>query len=359
MTSRSEAGSRRTRGRAAALVRDPEHTTPIALTGLRVLFGLLWVQGAGWKVPPDFVSLRNQTINAVENEVFAPWRWVVENVVLEHFSVFGWLTFLAEAGLGALLLVGFCTRASALAGAGLSLVIALSVLNTPGEWGWAYWMLIAGHLVLAALSPRSMYGLDALRASRTDITPAPSLPAPPLPATGADIDDGLGDRAFPIVVLGSTLALAVYGLVASHTVGFTADRGRVILLRNDDWFIGDLVQLNGLGALLYAVVAAVGLAGVWRRSAALIVGAIGGFAVLSLQVLVQFGRDTNWLGSQRGGNLAVCVAAALAVALTPRTVTVPTASTMPTTPGVPDVVGGVGAPGVVGTPPPSARRAGG
>ncbi len=320
MTSTSGNGRRLGLQRGVDLVRDPERTTPLALTGLRVLFGLLWVQSAGWKVPPDFVALRNQTVNAIDHEVFAPWAWIVEHLVLEHFSVFGWITFLAEAGLGATLLVGIWTRASALAGAGLSLLIALSALNTPGEWGWAYWMLIAGHLVLAAVGPGSTYGLDALRCpARGRVRCATAGRGAAAVADDGGRRGGNG-RSVPIVVLASALAMAVYALIASHTVGFTADRGRIVLLRNDDWFMGDLVQLNGLGALLYGMVAAVGLLGVVRRSATLTSAATSGFVVLGLQVLVQFGRDTNWLGAQRGGNLAVCAAAVLTLVLTPRVI---------------------------------------
>ncbi len=87
----------------------------IGLAFLRIAVGLLWIQSAGWKAPPDFgrdsgSGLFRYTNYAVDYPVFAPFSWLIENVVLPNFTFFGYLTLLAEASLGAFLLVGLATR---------------------------------------------------------------------------------------------------------------------------------------------------------------------------------------------------------------------------------------------------------
>lgn len=141
--------------------------TRIAIALVRVTVAFLWMSGAAWKVPPDFgeetgSGLYRWVNYAVEYPVFAPYTWLVENLVLPNFTLFGWGVLLAEASLGAFLLVGLFTRLFAVVGIAQSLAITLSVLNTPDEWPWAYYMMIALHVVLLAVAAGRVYGLDGL-----------------------------------------------------------------------------------------------------------------------------------------------------------------------------------------------------
>ena len=163
---------------AAGRGAPPDHAvTPIPLGGgvasraiiwaLRTLLGLLWLQGVGWKSPAvpfdqssgfffDFVE------GAVSNEVFAPYAWAVDTFVLPNWTIFAWGTWTVEILLATFLLLGLATRLWALVGAALSLAIFLSVANTPDEWGWAYWMMVVGHLVLFATAAGRVGGLDGV-----------------------------------------------------------------------------------------------------------------------------------------------------------------------------------------------------
>lgn len=141
----------------------------LMLAAVRVTIALLWIENTGWKRPPSFGEgsdppggLYKWTTYAVEHEVFAPWAWLVDNVVLPNFQLFGWFTLIVEASLGAFLLVGLATRFWALVGIGQSIAITLSVLNAPHEWFWAYFMMIAAHLVLLATAAGRSYGVDAV-----------------------------------------------------------------------------------------------------------------------------------------------------------------------------------------------------
>src|SRR6266498_933418 len=68
----------------------------------------------------------------------------------------------SESSLGAFLLIGLATRLWALVGVAQSLVIALSVLNAPGVWHWAYYLMIAAHLMLFAVGAGRCGGLDGV-----------------------------------------------------------------------------------------------------------------------------------------------------------------------------------------------------
>ncbi|MBA2561207.1 MAG: TQO small subunit DoxD, partial [Propionibacteriales bacterium] len=101
---------------------------------LRLSVGFLWLTNAGWKVPPDFGQeagrgLYGFTAAAVEHPVFSPFSWVVEQVILPNFTVFGWGVLILEASLGAFLLLGLATRFWALVGVAQSIGIGLSVAN--------------------------------------------------------------------------------------------------------------------------------------------------------------------------------------------------------------------------------------
>jgi thiosulfate dehydrogenase (quinone) large subunit len=135
--------------------------------GLRVTLGLLWLVNSGWKRPPDFGENSGRglyafTRAAVEHEVFAPFAWLVREVVLPNFRLFGWLVLVTEAALGAFLLLGLATRLWAVVGLVQSVFITLSVLNTPGEWEWSYYLMMAGHLGIFALAAGRTGGLDGL-----------------------------------------------------------------------------------------------------------------------------------------------------------------------------------------------------
>lgn len=138
-----------------------------AIAAARIVLGLLWLQNSGWKTPPDFGmnaegGLYKFTMHAVENEVFAPYTFVVRELVLPNFVLFGWMVLIVEASLGGFLLIGLATRFWALVGVAQSAAIALSVLATPGEWSWSYYLMIAGHLAIFGVAAGRFGGLDGV-----------------------------------------------------------------------------------------------------------------------------------------------------------------------------------------------------
>jgi hypothetical protein len=145
----------------------------VAATVVRVTLGLLWLWNVNWKVPPDFgeadrKGLYEFTSYAVSHPVFAPYSWLVEQVVLPALPVFGWGVIVAETVLAVLLLAGAWVRVAALLGMAQSAAIGLSVAFAPNEWAWAYVLMLVAHLAVLGSSAGRMVAVDAVRAGLTD-----------------------------------------------------------------------------------------------------------------------------------------------------------------------------------------------
>ncbi len=250
----------------------------VLIGGVRILAGLLWLANLHWKVPPDFGErsgggLYKYPASVMRHSPFAPFTWVVEEIILPNFGLFGWMTMFVELGLAMLLLVGYRTRWVALVGAAMTVPILLSTIYYDGadEWSWAYFMMIGLHLLLFATAAGRSFGLDGVLAARR-----PARSARALLATGA-----------VAVVVG------VVGLYVARNVGFSGSR--VALLGSDAGFTnadGNLVRrwelklvwFNPLWALLTISFGAALIVGARSRIAGWLVA--GGFGVMAVVVLV-------------------------------------------------------------------------
>lgn len=244
-----------------------------AMAGLRILAGLLWLYNVSWKRAPEFgqdngTGLYRFTKSAVDHPVFPPYSWIVEHLVLPSFQAFGWMVLVAETSLAVLLLSGAFVRVAALIGMSQSLAIGLSVAQTPGEWPWAYWMMIGIHAALLFSSAGRVLAVDGVRAgvgsARTVVT------------------------TWAVVALGAGLVAAVLS-VGDPLAGSGARLGGPGLS------IG-LGSYNLVGALLLLVVAG-GLVAGGRTSAPGALRAAAAVALLAAASLhAQLGFTTPWLG---------------------------------------------------------------
>lgn len=157
----------------APQVEEGPRSHAIAAVGLRLLAGLLWLYNVSWKRAPDFgqdndTGLYHFTALAVSDPVFGPYSWVVENMVLPNFTLFGWVVLVAETTLAVLLLSGAFVRLAAALGVAQSVAIGLSVALAPNEWPWAYAMMVGIHVVLLFSAAGRYLSVDALRAGIED-----------------------------------------------------------------------------------------------------------------------------------------------------------------------------------------------
>lgn len=122
---------------------------------VRVSFGLLWLQGASWKMLPRFGldakdNLYYWVSLSVQYPVWRPYTAFTENVILPHFLFFAWSIFLSEIAIGLALILGIRVRWFVVYALFMTLNISLTVLNTPGEWPWSYALMAMVGLMLFA-----------------------------------------------------------------------------------------------------------------------------------------------------------------------------------------------------------------
>lgn len=105
-----------------------------------------------------------------------------------------------------------------------------------------------------------------------------------------------------VALAGTAVAVGLLGVLRAGDVGFSVNRS--VPLIDSRWVDGPLLTLNRTGALVIAALGAVSLAGaLMRRGRLLVWAAAGGFAIVALQVLAQYGRSANVLGAN-GSNLS-------------------------------------------------------
>ena len=243
----------------------------IALTGLRLLAGLMWLENVVWKVPPDFGErtrggLYFWTTRAVEFPVWKPYSWLLEHLVLPNFTLFGWGVFVIESALVVLLLTGTAVRLAALLGVAQSIAIGLSVAEAPNEWPWAYAMMIGIHAVLV-FAPSAQYAaVDALWSGTA--------------TTARRLLGGWG------------IALGLIALVAL-CVYLRYDRRANVGILDLEFSLGDY-NLWGTLLLIGVAVAMLAAAMFGWRLAALVAGGVALAGAAS--IYVQVGRTDVWLG---------------------------------------------------------------
>jgi hypothetical protein len=264
----------------------------VGATILRITIGLLWLYNVSWKRAPDFGQeaengLYKFTKLAVEHPVFPPYSWVVEHLVLPVFQPFGWAVLLAETALAVLLITGTFIRLAALIGIAQSVAIGLSVAYAPGEWPWAYWMMIAAHIVLLLSSSGRMLAVDAVRARLS---------------TGRMVGTVWGVLA---------ILVGLFGIVASFDDPLAA-RGARLGSTDPSISLGDYNLLGGVVVLAVGVLLLLASRGAAR---ALAMVAAGLAVVAGLSLHVQLGFTDPLLGGNPTSAAFLFAAAVVAFAV--------------------------------------------
>ena len=117
-----------------------------------------------WQWSDDVILPQIYAAAGATGAPFAPYRWLLREVVLPNFQLFGWITLLSETVVAALLIIGYRTRLVALAGALMAIPIGLSVIYYPraDEWAWSYLLMIGLHLLLWAVPAGDHIGIDGV-----------------------------------------------------------------------------------------------------------------------------------------------------------------------------------------------------
>ena len=145
---------------------------PIGLA--RLLYGVLWWQQSQWKVPSDDFGRRSGggLWYWVQQEIQYPtvlaYRDFLVNVMIPHWTFFGWMTLITETFIAVTLVLGLFTRLGAVVAIGMAANITVGILSVPHEWGWTYVMLIMLPAVFLLTDAGRSFGLDAFAASPVD-----------------------------------------------------------------------------------------------------------------------------------------------------------------------------------------------
>ena len=263
----------------------------IVIPIIRIIVGLLWLQNAGWKTPPDFGKRNGRGLfgyaqSAVTHEVFAPYAFFVKHVVLKNFTFFGWVTLFVEASLGAFLILGLHTRIWSLIGLGQSLAITFSVLHVQNEWPWSYYLMIAAHLSLFALDAGNHWGLDEVRGRLRSQATAWQRPA--------------------VVVGAITTLVGALSFVKAGGHAFGASFGSYLgpAAASPKGYELSLITLNRRGALIVVLLGIVMLAAGLTKVRLALLGVTAVAGALAVLLLFQFERNPKGVlvGGFTGGN---------------------------------------------------------
>ena len=145
---------------------------PIALA--RVLYGYLWWQQSAWKVPSDDFGRKSGgglwywVQQEIQHPTVTAYRDFLVNVLIPHWTFFGWMTLVTETFIAVTLILGLFTRLGSLAALGMAANITIGILGVPYEWGWTYVMLIMLPAIFLLTDAGRSFGVDAFVAPRLD-----------------------------------------------------------------------------------------------------------------------------------------------------------------------------------------------
>ncbi len=140
----------------------------LAFAGTRIAVGAYWLYEQHWKLPPEFGlhdarGLMFAFEQSIQYPTIGPFRTLLQDVVVPHFHVFGWLLLLVEVTIGMSLVLGAWTRAGAVFGV-LQAVTLLPAQGRTPEGPWIYLAILAANLFVLLTPSNRKLSVDAWRA---------------------------------------------------------------------------------------------------------------------------------------------------------------------------------------------------
>jgi uncharacterized membrane protein YphA (DoxX/SURF4 family) len=144
---------------------DERERVLLTLAGVRVFMGVFWLVNLLWKLPTDFGKgeywgLPRTLEVARDHALSPPLRSLVDDVLIPHTTVLGWIVFIAGIVTGLSLVLGLLTRLGAMLGLAQAIALTALVANAPGEWLYGYLMLILLSSLLLLLPVSRRMSLD-------------------------------------------------------------------------------------------------------------------------------------------------------------------------------------------------------
>ena len=140
----------------------------------RIVYGLLWWQQSKWKVPSDDFGRKSGgglwywVHQEIQYPTVPAFRDFLVNVMIPHWTFFGWMTLVTETFIAVTLILGLGTRLGSLVAIGMAANITIGILSVPHEWGWTYAMLITFPILFLLTDAGRSFGVDAFLAPPLD-----------------------------------------------------------------------------------------------------------------------------------------------------------------------------------------------
>lgn len=153
----------------AARARRPTRYA-VAFAVVRIAVGSYWLYEQHWKLPPDFGlhdprGLMFAFQQSIKYPTVGLYGAFLQNVVVPHFRLFGWLVGLMEVAIGTSLVFGALTRAGALLGVLQSVNLLISQGRTP-EGPRIYLAILAANLFVLLTPSNRRFSVDSRLAPR-------------------------------------------------------------------------------------------------------------------------------------------------------------------------------------------------
>src|SRR5262249_42835912 len=138
----------------------------------RLVYGYLWWQQSAWKVPSDDFGRKSGgglwywVQQEIQHPTVTAYRDFLVNVLIPHWTFFGWMTLITETFIAVTLMLGLFTRLGSLVAVGMAANITVGILGVPHEWGWTYVMLIMLPAVFLLTGAGRSFGIDAFLSPR-------------------------------------------------------------------------------------------------------------------------------------------------------------------------------------------------
>jgi thiosulfate dehydrogenase [quinone] large subunit len=145
-----------------------ERLNRLYLAVARVLVGYLWYTQTLWKQPPAFGKIGDDgglwhfLKWEVEYPTFEWYKRFVQDIVMPHYTFFGYQVYAVELAIALSLFFGIFTRLGALAGTIMAVNLLIGLYSVPYEWAWSYAMLALLCACLLFAGAGRVAGIDAL-----------------------------------------------------------------------------------------------------------------------------------------------------------------------------------------------------
>ena len=140
----------------------------------RIVYGYLWWQQSAWKVPSDDFGRKSGgglwywVQQEIQHPTVGAYRDFLVNVMIPHWTFFGWMTLITETFIAVTLILGLFTRLGSLVALGMAVNITIGIVSVPHEWGWSYVMLIMLAAIFLLTDAGRSFGIDAFLAPPLD-----------------------------------------------------------------------------------------------------------------------------------------------------------------------------------------------